>query len=525
MVGVVAIEPERDVYANLLRDSRGLPRAQSSARDHWYAALPGDRKEATLFELEMLLKGLACFGNPRNHPGPTRRSEVAHDFRPELLILRDVMGQVNSLVRQLLGSREREYTFTRYLESVLPEDAARDRLLQDQLTQDTPEESLLVLRSAFGSLSVMADGLLRLNVVTHRVYYALHGSLTREVGRNAFFNPLIALEFRPEFDRIRSPEALDILHGVRDEGAHRILALAMLTLFRALRYVDLIDRYVTDPTSARRAYPLFAVLRSDLRTLTRYLGERASSVLADGFERELMTIHAVELPNRRPGLERHAAWLSGLRTGLETVANALRIDVRKAFLHDLAAPSDEVEPRDLAPRFLDASAALRASIHHAVRELCEVAAPGQPAPALRLNARGRRAAAERTRREVWMFMQVVRAFRAKAENVQAHGDRWNGGGSLGFVRDFLHHFRALGERILRVHPYREEKALRDALDGLRDIDLIEPARLTTALEACGGLYAYLEALFERVGQRSELTGQDFDRRDATEALKIYLGRA
>ena len=79
---IAAIPSERDVYANLLRDSRGLRRDQSSARDTWFAQLPWDQKEQTLFELEMLLKGLATFGNPRNHPGPPRATAAVSSVDP-----------------------------------------------------------------------------------------------------------------------------------------------------------------------------------------------------------------------------------------------------------------------------------------------------------------------------------------------------------------------------------------------------------------------------------------------------------
>ncbi|MGF1468449.1 MAG: hypothetical protein ACFCGT_20180 [Sandaracinaceae bacterium] len=527
MAGAFAISStERDVYANLLRDSRGLRRDQSSAREGWYDALPGERKEQTLFELEMLLKGVACFGNARNHSGtPRTEAAVAHDFRQELLILRDVVAQINGLVKQLLGDRERAYAFTRYLESVLPEDTARGRLLKEQLTQDTPEESLFLLRNAFGGFQDLADALLRLPQVTHRAYHALHGVLAREIGRNVFFNPLLALEFRPEFDRIRSPEVLDVLRAVETESAHRILALSLLALFRALRYVDLVDRYASEAATARRAYVILAVLRSDMRTLTRYLAGRAADALAEGYERELLAIHAVELPSRTGGLERRARWLISLRNGLESLANSLRVDIRKAFLHDLPGPSDEASTRELAPQLVVAAAAIRASVHHAIRSLCATVDPARPPPTLALDAAGQRASGERMRREIWMFMQILRAFIAKAKAAQQRPDSWNGGSSLTFVVDFLTHFRAIGYQQLRLNGYERVDPFLDSLERLRDIDLLEASRLQDAVAECHRAYAFLEGIFRSVSQGHALSGVAFDRRDATEALKIYLGRA
>src|SRR5436190_1357222 len=65
-----------DAYAELLRNTRGLRREQAQQREGWFAQVAVDRKDELLFELEILLKGLACFANPRNHPGPTRRTPV-----------------------------------------------------------------------------------------------------------------------------------------------------------------------------------------------------------------------------------------------------------------------------------------------------------------------------------------------------------------------------------------------------------------------------------------------------------------
>lgn len=521
----LALPTDRDVYANLLRDTRALRRDQSSLRDGWYASLAWDKKEDTLFELEMLLKGVTCFGNPRNHPGTRRAaSAVAHDYIEELRIVRDSITRINTLMRVLLGEKDKAYTFSRYLESVLPEDSARGRLLQEQLTQDTPEEALLVLRNAFGAFQDLADGLIKLGRVGHRLYAALHGTVAREVGRNVYFNPLMALEFRPEFDRIQSGEVLEALHAVRSESAHRVVALTVLALFRALRYLDLADRYAADASSARRAYVIFAVLRSDLRALTRYIGRNAGDVIADGLERDLLSVHAVEIAERRAALVDEARALSTLRNALETAASGLRVDVRKVYSHDLPGPSDGVAGAELGPQVVVATASMRASVHHAIGALCRVLAPGRPTPQLARDRDARRAASERLRREIWMFMQILRAFIAKAQASSGPNDRWGSAASFQFVRDFLSHFRAIGYQLVRSNDYERLDAFIAALGALRDVDLLDPAHLEAAVEECRRFYTFLEELFREIGNRKELAGVAFDRKDATETLKIYLAR-
>lgn len=517
---------ERDVYANLLRDTRGLRRDQASARDAWYAALPWERKEETLFELEALLKGLACFGNPRNHPGaPEAKSAVAQDFHEHLRILRDATSRIVQLTRQLLGDKERAYTFSRYLETVLPEDSARGRLIQEQLTQDTPEEALLLLRNAFGHFLDLADGLLRLGRISSRIYAAYHGVLVREVGRNAFFNPLMALEFRQEFDRIRAVEVLDALHGIESEAAHRVSALTFLTLFRALRYLHLVDMYATEPAASRRAYVVLAALRSDLRALTRYLGQRVADALADGFEAELLAVPAAELASSFDALRREAEGLVRLRGRLESLASTLRVEIRRVFDHDLPSLEEKIGEREVGPLLVVATAQMRATIHHAILALCAELRPDAPLPDLGSDENARRAASERLRREIWMFQRILKAFLAMSASSREDPDQWVSAASFQFVRDFLGHFRAIGYQLVRSHDYERLDPFLRALDDLRDVDLVEGAKIRAAIEEGEAFLKFLGELFERVSQRAELADVPFDKAAAAEMLKIYLGRA
>ena len=521
----MAREGERDVYANLLRDTRELRRDQASARDVWYATLPWDRKEETLFELEMLLKGVACFGNPRNHPGQTgTKTAVAQDFQAQLRVMRDASYRVVQLTRSLLGEKEQEYRFSRYLETVLPEDAARGKLIQEQLSQDTPEDALLVLRNSFGHFLDLADGVLRLGRTSHRLYAAYHGVVVREVGRNAFFNPLVQLEFRPEFDRIKNAEVLEVLSGVRTESAHRVLALVFLTLFRCLRYAQMLEVYGPEPIAVRRSYIVLAVLRSDLRALTRFLARGAGVSIADGLERDLMAVPAGQLRDRYTDLSAEARSLVSLRGMLESVGSGLRIEVRRVFERDVPAPELPIPDKELGDQMMLASATLRAALEHSLRVLVSELRPDLRLAAVD-NAGARRASSERLRRDIWIFQQVLRAFLALAEQGPRGSDTWAGAGGLQFVRDFLQHFRAIGYQLVRAHDYPRLNPYLEALEELRDVDLLDPARLSRVAEESKSFAGFLGELFERVGQRNELRGVPFDRATAGEVLKIYLGRA
>src|SRR6185436_18429180 len=97
--------------------------------------------------------------------------------------------------------------------------------VQSSMAQESPEGSLFVLRHGFANIMEVANGLLRLQRVNFRLFYAHQATAMREVALSAFFNPLSALEFRPEFDRIHSQQVLELIQSVPGEHAHRLVAL------------------------------------------------------------------------------------------------------------------------------------------------------------------------------------------------------------------------------------------------------------------------------------------------------------
>jgi hypothetical protein len=517
----------RNAYAELLRDTRGLRREQQQAREAWYARLAADKKEDSLFELEILLKGIACFANPRNHPGNgRRRTIVSLDFREHLALSRDGMARVVQLARTMLGDRDRAFVFQRYLETVLPEDTARTKLLNATMDQDTPETSLVVLRHGFTNLIEVGTGLLRLTRLSFRLFYAHLATGMREVAQSAFFNPLSALEFRPEFDRIPSTQVLELIQGVPGEQAHRLVALTFLSLFRMLRYLRLVDNIALDHSDRRvggRAYLVCAVLRSDARALSNYLRRRAGALLAESFERDLFRVPAADLDGRYADLQAEGHRLAGIKGALAGLAATLRLEMRRAFEHDLPSADAATPEHELRTRLRLVTANLRPALQNAILFLGKSLGVTLDPSRVFDDHAVLRATGERLRRDVWMFAQIARAFASKARHAEPATDTWTALQSFAFVREFLAYFRAMGYPLLRSSDYENVGAFLAAMDGLADTDLLDQVRLDEAAEQCDAFFVYLTQHFEEISKREELQGVAFDRKDAARALKLYLG--
>jgi len=518
--------PEGDVYLDLLRDTRGLRREQANARELWLARLNADRKEEALFELEVLLKGLACFANPRNHSGPARRAAiVAQDYREGLILAREGMQRVIMLCRALLGEQERAFVFQRYLEMLLPDDGVRTKLVRGAATQDTPEESLFLLRHALTNLLEVTAGVTRLPRVPFRLFYATLSVAHREVAQSAFFNPLAALEFRPEFDRITNARVLDLMRQVPGEQARRLVALTFLALFRMLKYLSLLETVSRESRPVGLTFLVLSVFRSDARALTGYLRKHAGEQLADSYEREVFKIPASLIASRFDELHAEAHRLLGIKATLGGIAANVRLEIRRAFEHDLPAPDAPSTPEQLRTAITSMAGNLRPALQNAVLVLGKSLGARLDEHGVFDDVAARRSLSMRLRRDVWMFAQIVRAFAAKARAAPSPEDRWSGPSSLQFVREFLAYFNAMGYPLLRAADYPRFDAFQSALAALNETDLVDPERLERAVTEAEQFFVFLSALFEQIGQRAELEGVPFDRRAAAESLKLYLGDA
>lgn len=518
----------RNAYAELLRDTRGMKREQQQARDAWFASLVADKKDEVLFELEILLKGLACFANPRNHPGAgRRRTFVSLDFRDHLGQAQGGVLRIVQLARVLLGERDRAFVFNRYLETVLPEDSARTRLSLSSLSeQQTPEESLVVMRQGLTNVVEVMNGLLKLPRVPFRLFYSMLATAIRESAQSTFFNPLAALEFRPEFDRIASGQVLELIQSVTGEQAHRLVALSFLSLFRMLRYLRLIDGIALDHSDRRvggRAYLVLSVLRSDARALSGYLRRRAGGLLAEGFQRDLLRVPASQIGARFDELRSEGDRLVAIKGALTGVASNLRLELRRTFEHDLPPVEASLPEAELRARLREVSKNLRPAIQNAVlflgKSLKQTLEEGNVFDDLS----ARRASSDRLRRDVWMFAQIARAFASKARHADPTIDQWSKLQSFAFVREFLAYFRAMGYPLLRVGDYPRFDAFMGAMHALNETDLLDPQRLGHAISEAEAFHEFLIDLFEAISEREELKDIPFDRHAAARALRLYLG--
>lgn len=517
--------PARDFYAEFLYESRGLSEGQLGERTRWFEALAVDNKHSLLFEFEVLLKGLACYANPKNHPGPRRSvSLVAQNFSTQLEHYHAALGRLVKLSQRLLARADRAFVFQRYLESVLDDDTSRSRLSRS--TQDSIEDSLLALRQGLTSLQETTFAIARSERVTYRTFYALASLAQREVSTSAYFNPLTAVEFCPEHDRAPHPRLLALFSSLEGQDARRLLTLTTLSLLRLRRYVHLaqqISRRESRRESRGALQLVLAVLHSDARALVRYIELRAGEALARGYERDLLRTPANELAGRSRDLRSNGQQLRELREALTGIAASLRAELKRAFERELAPTDADTPLHELRGQVDRAAAHLEPALENGVLVLGRVLGVRLDDEGLFAEIPSRRARSERLRLDVWMLAQVVRAFLEKVRALPHHEERWDGPPTMQFARDFVRYFRAMGYPLLRAADHPEVAPFLMALGRLLDSDHVDPIHVDHAARHAEAFRDYLMALHHRIGEREELADEPFDRRRGAEQLRLYLG--
>jgi hypothetical protein len=513
----VPSDPWAELVATVSRPDSG-----EEARAAWLSDLEVEGKHQLLCELELLLKGIACFANPRNHPGAARPKVAAIDWSWHLAYLRDGIARAAALAGQLLGDRARPLVTRRHLATKLPVDARLQHAGAAETSFGSPDDSLLALRHGLLHALAVAEGTLALQRVPFRLFYAQASLLARDIGRNEHWSPLHGSDVSMDPGEGDARAMLAVVRAAAGEVPRRLVALTLLRLVRMAQQVRLVgDIAAASGEGARqnagRIYLILAVLRYEARALAVHLQKRAPLLLADSFEAEVLAAPASDLAGREEALLARGRSLASLSFVLDSVAVSLRLEMRRTYLREVPAPDAGVTDEELLARLCGAAGELRPRLERMTAPIAQ--AVGAPAPLVAsLDDEETR---ERVHRDVWMFAQILRAFASKAEAARSL-DRWETANGLAFAREFNAYFQALGCSLLQASGYPRFDELVRAVRALADADLLDGEALQRATAEARSAEVFLGQLFDAMTQREAVRGVPFDRRAAARSLRRYL---
>jgi hypothetical protein len=467
----------RDFYVQLMRDSQPRPELLAE-RERWLRSVRVEGREERLFEFELLLRGIERHFQLYNLTGEASPPVITRDFAEELRDVRDALQQAIKLGHRLLDpGHEQKMVFRHYLGSQAVDERVRRALLEDELGQETPQESLFLLAQSFESLRVVVDHLLGLEMVGYRVFHEVGSLAVRAILQNRYFRPFRPLEFCLEFDRIRSVPVLDALRLLPDPE-RQLFTTAFLGLFRLVHSLAYLRSDAGRPLD-RRARVLLGLVRSEALTLASYLRNEVA-------------------PHTATRRWQHAA----LRVA-RTMAHKTRTIARS-----LAGEGGADDERVRAASF-DFTALFEGAVVELARAVeARGAAEGYArlvAPALM---------AQRLRNDLWVSAQLARE---AATGLLGRADVEK---PLGALLRFLDYFQDGSYQLLR---YGDLEAVDRFLSIISEAAQTSEGPLARARlsEDCALFADAAEALFVLVGRRGEVAGKRFDRPHAEAVLDRF----
>ncbi len=255
-----------------LEHEKKADRELGKKRSLWLAELKLDGKEDKLFELEVLLKGLDRFFNLENLPFNSEDNPIRFNFADELLIACQGFARITELSRRLLEASERNYyQFRYYIETELLGDLARGRIVEQSLSQRTPDESLMLTYTYFLSLKNLCVELSRLQQVQYPLFFHIGSLASRAIVQNRFFNPISGIEFRPEYDRVENLIVKRAVRELKDTRLRHYISVIILAFYRLLRYLESIKERSLNIDQLKQSLIIFALINSEARHLIQHL--------------------------------------------------------------------------------------------------------------------------------------------------------------------------------------------------------------------------------------------------------------
>jgi hypothetical protein len=471
----------RDFYSELIKDTQSGRAGFLLEREQWLRSLHADGCEERLFEFEMQLRGIERYFNLNNLPlDPAGGPVVARNFRDELGQVRDAVNEAIRAARQLLDpDSDQRMVFRRYIESTVADDRARRMLVEANLGQDTPQESLFVLRQSFAALRTVLDQLLKLPACPLAVYGDVGSLLLREIVLNRYFRPFRPLEFRLEYDRIHSVRILEAL-GALPEGSRRLFTVAFLALFRLLHYLTYAGAGRAEPPPPR-ARVILALVRSEAGSLALFLEEDVAV---------------------RAELKRHKA--AALRAARELVRQTKRISRDVLASVEPTGGSSLLAASQLADLFRAQIVALARALEGAeVRRIGNGAhGPSDAFEALVSPTE----TAERLRLDLWALAGLCEA----GARTLRKPNRDKAEAALTAIRSYLQYFHAVSYQLLRYRDYEPMDRFAALVGETESVPDTEAHRARLADD----LHQFSEvakALSAEVARRVDLAGVPLDR--------------
>lgn len=412
-------------------------------------------------ELGTWLRALQSFFEPARQPAAWagQPDAAAHDFAPETRVVRDVLLRC----LQLLASSDAEETFGGLvLEDELlagdgpPRAAGRTPL-------GAGVDGIAALEEVLKDACAVSDALCAAPAVWLGAWAGLGGMLGRALEQSEAAAELMESASEPPGGVLG-----EALRSVADRVAPDELGEDVLAVFNAislaLERLRFVEESLKGDAQLKRLLPIFSLVQSEAAQVLDLIEHRALGV---------------------EGLEK------GTRDTLDGTAYALRMELRKAFEHELAGVCELRQPLQVYSRVESAHGLLRDCLQQSAVALAHSFDPAVEGNQLFPVFRAKLDQSLALRRDLWKLVRLVR---------RAAHDETPPAAPL-----VLSRLKAFEEGSLRLLMYKDREPFERFVEEAEAAE--SPADLAAVLHR---FEAFLETLFGQVNMRAVLADHPFE---------------
>jgi hypothetical protein len=239
----------------------------------WVAKIAAQKGVELLFELETWLRGLHSFFDIRHLPlnDAERTDMLERSFAPEIGIAHQALMHCDRCASELLQRAQKDNALSAATAAHLRRGRVEEQGIGGLLRQMSPEDSLAELTSCLNDLRTLIETLDGGGSHTLRVYLSLGRTFQRQIQFCRYVDILLSRRLSIHYDRIEDPVLANALHSIRDSNTRRNVSLALLHLFRFLKYLRFVADHKAADLPLRRTLVIFSLLHQEMGRFAEFL--------------------------------------------------------------------------------------------------------------------------------------------------------------------------------------------------------------------------------------------------------------
>lgn len=350
----------------------------------------------TLFRLEAWLKGLRSFFNLDHMPlSETEREDPGgRNFAPEVAVVRAAVPICEALSSELIRvDMEDDFPWDAFLQAGRRRARMPNFDLARIARQLSPRDSIVDLLEFLNDLRVTLDAVKNPSALSYPYFRSLGRWFELGMGSSGHIDRLLSRRFKRRSDGIGGEPPAELLAGIPDVGARQGFTIALLDLFRVLRYLTLIAEDLERDRPLKQDLVLFSLIHEEMNRLADFLRGRF-------------------LKDKAP---RHP-W----EAAAERVAYSLRMEAQRVLRRELVFVSRETDPSAVYTKMENGHGLLRNCGESCITALLEAADADFDAAVLFPYKAKQRADAEKLRRDLGDLRQWLTDVLANREELDAN---------------------------------------------------------------------------------------------------------